>query len=96
MKRYLLSPRAQKDLEEIWNYSVKIWGVDQAETYLRQIQKGIEIVVRTPEVGRSCDHIREGYRKFPAGSHVVFYRMTKGKIDIVRILHERMDIGRQF
>ena len=31
------------------------------------------------------------YRKYGAGSHVLFYRSVKAGIDIVRILHGRMD-----
>ncbi len=31
MKRFTLSPRAQADIEEIWNYTVKHWNANQAE-----------------------------------------------------------------
>ena len=31
---------------------------------------------------------------YPAGSHVLFYRNVKAGIDIVRILHSRMDFER--
>lgn len=30
-------------------------------------------------------------RCLPCGSHLVFYLITPGTLDIVRILHERMD-----
>jgi len=41
----------------------------------------------------SCDEIRPGYRKFPRGSHVIFYRSaTDCMIEIVRVLHRSMDI----
>jgi toxin ParE1/3/4 len=30
-----------------------------------------------------------------AGSHTLFYRVTaEGLIDVVRVLHQRMDVGR--
>ena len=32
MTRCLLRPRAQRDLNEIWNYSAESWSVDQAES----------------------------------------------------------------
>jgi toxin ParE1/3/4 len=38
--------------------------------------------------------VRRGYRQYPSGSHVLFYRFTADGIDVVRILHERMDYER--
>ena len=36
-----------------------------------------------------------GYRKAAAGSHILFFRVTDaGLLDVVRILHQRMDISR--
>jgi toxin ParE1/3/4 len=89
---YLLRPRAQRDLEEIWEYSAAKWGVDQAEAYIRQIQRTLHLLADEPRLGRSCDNIRPGYRKYPSGSHLVFYRILDHGIDVVRILHQRMDV----
>lgn len=93
--RYVLSPAAQIDLEQIWDYTHDRWGVDQAERYLRAVQHGIERAAANPRIGRACDEIRPGYRKLAAGSHILFYRVTDaGIIDVVRILHQRMDVDR--
>jgi len=44
--------------------------------------------------GRPIDAIRPGYRKLAVASHFLFYRVTEaGMIDVVRILHQRMDIA---
>jgi toxin ParE1/3/4 len=92
--RYTLAPRAQGDLDEIWNYTVGRWDIGQAEFYVRQIGRDIETVAAQPAMGRACPDIRSGYYKYPTGSHVLFYRLIAGGIDVVRILHERMDFGR--
>jgi toxin ParE1/3/4 len=94
MSRYIISPRAQADIDEIWNYTAEMWGADQAETYIRVLQAAIETVAKEPRKGRACDEVRKGYRKYPAGSHMVFYRRARSGIDIVRILHRRMDFER--
>jgi toxin ParE1/3/4 len=92
---YLLTPAAQADLEQIWDYTHDSWGVDQAEKYLRELQHAIDHAAANPLIGRACDEIRPGYRKLAAGSHTLFYRLTtEGVIDVVRILHQRMDIDR--
>jgi toxin ParE1/3/4 len=92
--RFVLSPRAQTDLEEIWDYTVARWGLDQAETYTRQLWECIKAVAARPSIGRECADLRPGYYKLPSGSHVLFYRLITDGIDIVRILHERMDYDR--
>ena len=94
--RYVLSPRAKSDIDHIWNYSEKLWGAGQAESYIRQLQHSIEEVAACSAIGRACPEVRAGYYKYPSGSHILFYRLIEGGIDIVRILHERMDFGQHF
>ena len=94
MTEYRLSPLAEADLNDMFDYSLDRWGVRQAETYLRQIYEAVEAVAVTPKIGRSCDQIRAGYWRYPAGSHVIFFRISPYGIDVVRILHNRMDFDR--
>jgi toxin ParE1/3/4 len=91
---FVLTPRAQTDLDEIWDYTAERWGLEQAETYTRQLWKDIAIVADRPSLGRECTEVRRGYRMYPSGSHVLFYRYTSDGVDIARILHERMDYER--
>lgn len=91
MTGFVLSPRAQADIEEIWDYTVANWDRRQAEIYIRQLQSTIEAIAQNPRLGRPCDEVRVDYRKYPVGSHVLFYRVTDAGVDFVRILHGRMD-----
>ena len=72
MSQYVLSPRAQADLDDIWDYTEDRWGRGQAERYVRELQSAIEVVARDPKRARACDDLRAGYRRFSVGSHVVF------------------------
>ena len=95
MSRYVLSPGAHADLEQIWDYTCERWDDDQAEEYVREIQHAIDRVVDNPMIGRACDEVRPGYRKHAVGSHTLYYRIALGDvIDVVRILHQRMDVDR--
>jgi toxin ParE1/3/4 len=38
MTGYLLSPAAQADLGQIWDYSAQTWGEDQADRYVLGIR----------------------------------------------------------
>jgi len=90
----LLSPRAQRDIDRIWDHTAVIWGVDQAELYIRQIEAAIRLIAGNPQLGKACDDIRRSYRKYPAGSHLLFYRLVSTHVEIIRILHQRMDFER--
>jgi toxin ParE1/3/4 len=91
MTHVVLRPRARRDIDEIWDYSARVWGLEQAEVYIRQIQRCLQALADDPRLGRTCDDVRACHRKYPVGSHVVFYRIVEGGIDVVRILHRRMD-----
>ena len=90
MTRYRLSPAAQRDLSLIWDYSEQRWGVRQAETYISEIRGAVERVADDPSRGHACDDIREGYRRYGIGSHLIFYREQTDGVDVIRVLHQRM------
>jgi toxin ParE1/3/4 len=93
MVKYRLTNEALKDLDEIWAYTHEKWSVDQADRYYNLIIDEIEYIVSNPLLGKSIDHIKEGYRSSKVKSHLVFYRIGLDKtVEIVRILHQRMDV----
>lgn len=94
MNQYRLTPAAQRDLSSIWDYTVERWDVRQAETYLNELRAAIERVAADPRRGRSCDEVREGYRRYSIGSHILFYVESGNGVDVIRILHQRMDPAR--
>lgn len=94
MKLLLLTPKAQTDIEAIWDYTAEKWGVDQAEIYLLSIQKTLEGLADGSTISQSSDHIRKNYRKTIVGSHTVFFKEKNAEIEIVRILHYRMSLTR--
>ena len=94
MSALVLSPRAQADLDAIWNHTSERWSDAQAERYIRSLWQAMEAVAADPRRAKSCDDIRPGYRKYLAGQHVLFIRETDGVVDIVRILHASMDFER--
>jgi len=44
-------------------------------------------------IGKSAEQTRKNYRETQIKSHLIFYRkIENGIIEVVRILHQRMDI----
>lgn len=97
MKPFALTHKAKADLREIAKFTMKRWGREQRNVYLKQFDDTFHLLSEQPEIGKPCDEIRNGYLKFPQGSHVIFFQKSKKeKINIIRILHKSMDIEAQF
>ncbi len=90
-----LSAAARRDLSAIWTYSAERWNRAQADRYVRMFFDSFDEIAGGAIAGRRIDHVRPGYLAHAVGSHVVFYRVdAAGVIDVVRILHRRMDVER--
>lgn len=97
MKPFELTKSAKKDLRNIAKHTENRWGRDQRNLYAKQIDDCFNLLAKTPFVGKQCDFIKAGYRKFPYGSHIIFYREgMESKILIIRILHKNIDIESKF
>lgn len=93
MGSFQLTNKAKRDLKSIAAHTQKKWGKEQRRIYLRQFDEAFHVLSGTPGLGIACDYIRAGYRKFPVVSHIVFYRLlSESHIEIVRVLHKRMDV----
>lgn len=80
------------DIEEIWFYTFATWSQEQADRYHLMIMKEIDFIASNPESGKTMDHFRKGYRSSKVKFHYIFYRITSIELEVVRILHENMDI----
>lgn len=90
MPTYRFSKLARLDLIEIGDYTLDHWGADQAIRYLDSLKRCFDLLAANPEIGRRCDRLRKGYRRIEHEKHVVFYRLDKEDVLIVRIVHQRV------
>ncbi len=81
------SPRAEADLSEIAVYTLEQWGEKQTDKYLAQLDDRCDFLAANPLIGRACPEVAQGLRRFPEGSHIIFYEMRPRSVLIVRILH---------
>ena len=94
MKPFTLTISAKNDLKDVAIFTARRWGKEQRNIYLKQFDESFWLLAENPDRGKGCDEIRNGYRKFPQGSHVIFYKQTGSQqIQIIRILHKSMDIS---
>ena len=96
MKAFALTHKAKADLQAIAQFTEINWGKEQRNLYIKQIDDAFHMLAETPLVGKACDDIKSGYKKFPQGSHIIFYKAgSNTTIEIIRILHKHMDVDTQ-
>ena len=89
---FVISKKAVSDLQEIWLYTVEKWSIEQADRYYNLMFDEINYICKNINAGKSMEHVRKGYRASKVKSHFIFYRVLNDTIEVIRILHERMDI----
>jgi len=96
VKKFKLSAAADADLRNIAAYTLEQWGKPQRDTYIGELFEAFRCLAKSPEIAMKIDAIREGYRKFPQGSHVIYFRKSEThSIEIIRVLHKNMDADAQ-
>lgn len=90
MAAFRFSRRAEADLLNIGNYTLRKWGKTQTARYLNELEICCQTLADNPALGRLCDDVRPGLHRHEHSSHVVFYRQERGGILVSRILHQRM------
>jgi toxin ParE1/3/4 len=80
-------------INNIWIYTAENWSTQQANRYYNLILDEIEFISENFETAKDFGNIRKDYRYSKVKSHLVFFKMTKhNEIEVIRVLHERMDI----
>ena len=87
-----LSAQAEAELEEIWLYITEHSSVETADRFIDRLTGVFLLLAAHPFAGRERDDLREGYRSYPVGSYVIFYRVEARNVRILRVLHGSRDL----
>ena len=93
MSEYIISEKALEDINNIWIYTAENWSFEQADRYYNAIIDEIEFIVQKFELASDFGKIRKSYKYSKVKSHLIFFKKNiSNEIEVVRVLHERMDI----
>jgi len=94
MAVYKLSGKASADVEDIYEYTIVNFGIEQARKYMHGLGDCLQALAENPLQGRAADELALELRRYDYQSHVVFYREVEQYTLIVRVLHKSMDFAR--
>jgi len=95
-KNYTLSPKAKNDISIIFDYTVKEFNFDKAVIYTRDFKEVFNSLLFIPTLGLDRSEIKKGLYSISKNKHVIFYRVFKDSIRIVRVLHGSRDLPKHF
>ena len=94
MRRCILSPEAEKDLDAIKSHLLEEAGLQVARYVIRELRLGIRFLATTPRAGHRREDLTEDAVLFwPVFSYLIVYDPDKLPIEIVRVLHGKRDIA---
>jgi len=97
MAKYYLTNKAVDDLTEIWNYTFDEWSEKQADKYYGLLLNSCQEIAENPNFGKKYDNVSDKLLGFKSNKHILFYKIISNiEIEIIRILHNRMDLKSKF
>ena len=93
MVSYILvvSPVARQDLQKLFQYGCLNWGSMRARQYIARFKTGLLRLHQSPHIGIKRDDLLKDLCVLPVEKHYIFYQLVENKIEIIRILHARLD-----
>lgn len=93
MKAIELTPKAEEDLEAIWGYSFRQFGVIQADEYIGRIAAVFDVLARH-EVGTQRAELGDNICSLPVEHHMIYFVSSNSVVTIIRILSQYQDTAR--
>src|SRR5258706_16062358 len=96
MKRYVLTPIAKKDVNDIWDY-IASDGIEAADRVLDALESAMIKLAKNPGVGHWREELADKrHRFFPGYSYLIVYRHEAKPLQIVPGLHAARDVQNIF
>jgi len=76
---------AKCDLEDITQYTVKVWGKQQTLKYLDELRSKTIALSRNPNAGTRRDNIYPNLLSFPIRKHIIYYLKQEEGVIIVSL-----------
>ncbi len=73
MPRIVVSPLAQADVDEIWDYITRD-SIPNADRFVDRIEQRFDFLADNPGVGVARDDLRPGLRRFAHARYLISYR----------------------
>jgi len=92
-----LSDEFKANRTRVYDYSLDTFGYFQAERYLQKIEEALSTLYDFYMTYPECRHLATKsriYRNIILDSHLIIYRITDERIEVLDIIHSASSIGK--
>jgi toxin ParE1/3/4 len=92
-----ISKEFNLDLDDVYQYGVDTFGINQAERYENGIWQLIESLSYSYRLFPECRYLptkSKRYRWIILDSHHIIYRISKDEVQVLRIIHSQRSISK--
>ena len=93
--RVQVNLEAEEDLIEIWE-DVAIYNGVAADRSVKLLGEKIDSLADMPDRGKMRDDLMAGIRMLVEGKYLIFYRVGKTQVEILRVIHGSRDLSQIF
>jgi plasmid stabilization system protein ParE len=94
MKRFILTPRARQDVNDIWDYIyIADDNIKAADRVLDALERAMLKLARNPGLGHWREELADKrHRFFLVSPYLIVYRHETRPLQIIRVLHAARDV----
>lgn len=90
--RYVLTPLAESDLDDTWDYVAEHFGFDVADRVLDSLERAFRLLAENPDIGHSREELGPlPYCFWPVGPSLIAFRPDVEPLQIVRVVRGERD-----
>ncbi|HYZ83106.1 MAG TPA: type II toxin-antitoxin system RelE/ParE family toxin [Bryobacteraceae bacterium] len=92
MKRYVLTPSAKRDVNDIWDYIAND-NIEAADRVLDALESAMVKLAKNPGIGHWREELADkSHRIWLVYSYLIVHRHEAKPLQIVRVLHAARDV----
>jgi len=92
MNRFVLTPRAKQDVNDIWD-SIADHNIEAADRVIGALHSAMAKLAKTPGIGHWREELTDKrHRLFLVYSYLIVYRDKTNPLQIIRVLHAARDV----
>jgi toxin ParE1/3/4 len=92
MKKLLLTRRALDDIQDIYEYSLEIWGKKTAIKYIEALQDCFLLIQKNDGLLKINKKISSRFIAYPVQKHILICDIINGCICILTVRHSSMNL----
>src|SRR3954470_3070471 len=92
MKRYILTPCAKRDVNDIWDF-IASENIEAADRILDALESAMGSLAKNPGIGHWREELADkSHRFWPVYSYLIVYRPETTPLQILRVFHAARDV----